>query len=84
MAVLGKCYAKLALTLNARKSAVASVFGRKFLGYSVWRGPEGEIERRVANKAVQSYKAGFRQMTRRSGRRSRVQVVQKLRTYLLG
>ena len=84
MALLGKCYAKLALTINASKSAVANVFGRKFLGYSVWRGPKGEIRRRVADKAMQRFRARVRQLTRRSGGRSMVQVVQKLRAYLLG
>jgi len=39
MALLHKCYAKLRLKVNATKSAVASVKGRKFLGYteaSIW------------------------------------------------
>lgn len=35
-ALLRRCYAKLHLLVNESKSAVASVFGRKFLGYSLW------------------------------------------------
>ena len=36
MALLRRLYGKLQLTINEAKSAVASVFGRKFLGYSLW------------------------------------------------
>lgn len=36
MALLRSLYARLYLTVNETKSAVASVFGRKFLGYSLW------------------------------------------------
>lgn len=36
MALLRGLYGKLKLTINEAKSAVASVFGRKFLGYSLW------------------------------------------------
>lgn len=36
MAVLRRSYAKLHLVVNEEKSAVASAFGRKFLGYSLW------------------------------------------------
>jgi RNA-directed DNA polymerase len=40
MACLRKMYAKLHLTVNETKSAVASAFGRKFLGFSFWDGAE--------------------------------------------
>lgn len=33
-----RCHAKLHLMVNESKSAVASVSGRKFLGYSLWVG----------------------------------------------
>ena len=39
MALLRRLYGKLRLTVNETKSAVASVFGRKFLGYSFWVAP---------------------------------------------
>jgi len=35
MAMLRRCNAKLDLRVNESKSAVANVFGRKFLGYSL-------------------------------------------------
>lgn len=35
-ALLRKLYAKLRLQINEAKSAVSSVFGRKFLGYALW------------------------------------------------
>jgi retron-type reverse transcriptase len=35
MALLVRCYDKLHLKINESKSAVASVFGRKFLGYAL-------------------------------------------------
>ena len=38
MELLRSLYARLHLTVNETKSAVASVFGRKFLGYSLWMG----------------------------------------------
>ena len=41
MALLRKCYGKLRLKVNETKSAVASVKGRKFLGYSFWFAMEG-------------------------------------------
>ena len=37
-------YGKLRLTVNETKSAVTSVFGCKFLGYSFWAAPGGAIK----------------------------------------
>ena len=48
MAGLRQCYARLRLKVNEAKSAVASAFGRKFLGYSLWWSPRGEVKRAVA------------------------------------
>jgi RNA-directed DNA polymerase len=39
------------------KSAVASVFQRKFLGYSFWVAAGGKIKRRVADKPNGSVQA---------------------------
>ena len=36
MAYLRKLYTGLRLQINEAKSAVASAFGRKFLGYALW------------------------------------------------
>ena len=57
MALLRRLYGKLRLTVNETKSAVASVFGRKFLGYSFWVAPGGVIKRRVADKPMQDVQA---------------------------
>ena len=84
MALLRKMYAKLHLTVNEAKSAVASVFGRKFLGFSFWAAPKGEIKCKVAAKPLVTYKQRIRQLTRRSGGRSMAEVVERLRPYVLG
>ena len=83
MALLHKCYAKLRLKVNEAKSAVASVTGRKFLGYSFWVAKEG-FKRRVADKPMATFKQRIRQLTRRSGGRSMAEVIDTLKPYLLG
>jgi RNA-directed DNA polymerase len=84
MAYLRKLYAKLQLQINEAKSAVASAFGRKFLGYALWGAKGKEVKCVVAKKALDNFKARIRQLTGRSGGRSMAQVVEKLRPYLLG
>lgn len=84
MAYLRKLYAKLQLQINEAKSAVASAFGRKFLGYELWVAKGREVKCKVAKKALDNFKARIRQLTRRSGGRSLEQVVERLRPYLLG
>ena len=84
MAYLRKLYAGLKLQINEAKSAVASAFGRKFLGYELWVAKGKEVKCAVAKKALDNFKARIRQLTRRSGGRSMDQVVEKLRPYLLG
>jgi RNA-directed DNA polymerase len=84
MVYLRKLYAKLQLQINEAKSAVASAFGRKFLGYALWVARGKEVKCKVADKPLSNFKARIRQLTRRSGGRSLEQVVEKLRPYLLG
>lgn len=84
MALLRKLYDRLRLTVNEGKSAVASVFGRKFLGYSFWVGAKGVIRRRVADKAIAAFKDRIRELTRRAGGRSMAAMVADLRAYMLG
>ncbi len=84
MAYLRKLYTGLKLQINEAKSAVASAFGRKFLGYELWSAKGKEVKCAVARKALHNFKARIRQLTRRSGGRSMAQVVEKLRPYLLG
>ena len=83
MVLLRRCYAKLQLKVNEAKSAVASVKGRKFLGYSFWFAKDG-VKRRVADKPLVTFKQRIRQLTRRSGGRSMEAVIERLRPYLLG
>lgn len=84
MGLLRHMYAKLHLKLNEVKSAVASVFGRKFLGYSFWVAPKGVVKRKVAAKPLATFKQRIRQLSRRSGGRSMQDVMARLRPYLLG
>lgn len=84
MAWLRKLYAGLKLQINEAKSAVASAFGRKFLGYELWVAKGKEVKCKAAQKAVRDFKARIRQFTRRSGGRSMTDVVERLRSYLLG
>ena len=84
MALLRRLYGELKLTVNEAKSAVASAFGRKFLGYSLWAARGGAVKRKVAGKPLATFKQRVRQLTRRSGGRSMRQVVDGLRPYLLG
>ena len=83
MAGLRKLYGRLKLKLNETKSAVAKATARKFLGFSFyWH--KGQIKRRVAPKALETFKVRIRQLTRRSGGKSIEQVVDKLCAYLPG
>ena len=84
MALLRRHYDKLRLKINESKSAVASAFGRKFLGYAFWAAPKGEVKRKVASQALENFKQRIRELTRRSGGRSTEQVVEGLRSYVPG
>src|SRR5471030_552720 len=84
MALLRRLYGKLHLAVNETKSAVASVFGRKFLGYSFWVAPGGVVKRKVAVKPLAAFRQQIRWRTRRSGGRSLPDVVERLRPYVLG
>lgn len=84
MALLRRLYAGLKLQINEAKSAVTSALGRKFLGYALWVAKGGEVKCKVADKALGTFKARIRQLTRRSGGRSLEQAMDKLRPYLLG
>jgi group II intron reverse transcriptase/maturase len=84
MRLLRHCYDKLHLKINESKSAVAGVFGRKFLGYALWQAGNGEVRRGVSGKTLEAFKQRVRQLTRRNGGRSMAEVVVRLRRYLLG
>lgn len=77
-------YGKLKLRINESKSAVAEAKGRKFLGYTIWRAPDGQFKRAVARTALSEMKVRVRRMTARTVGRSIKQVTEELRRYLLG
>ena len=84
MALLRRLYGKLRLTVNEAKSAVASAFGRKFLGYSFWVAAGGVVKRKVAVKPLLTFKQRIRELTGRSGGRSLRAVVERLQPYVRG
>jgi RNA-directed DNA polymerase len=84
MALLRQLYGRLKLKVSEAKSAVAGALGRKFLGYAFWAAGDGQIKCAVAIKPLATFKQRVREMTGRSGGRSMVRVIQKLRPYLLG
>jgi len=77
------CYAKLALKVNESKTAVASVWGRKFLGYCFWA-YKGEAKRAVAKPAQDKLRERLRQLTSRTRGRSLEQIAADLRGYVPG
>src|SRR6266702_281376 len=84
MALLQRLYGRLRLKVNETKSAVASVFGRKFLGYSLWGAGGGVVKRKVAAKPLLAFKHRIRDLTCRNGGRSMKDVVEQLRSYVHG
>ncbi len=79
-----KLYERLHLKVNEAKTAVTNAFGRKFLGYSLWLNPWGNVRRAVAGEAIKSFKRRIRQITRRTRGRSLSEVADDLRRYLPG
>lgn len=77
MALLRQCYAKLRLKVNEAKSAVASITGRKFLGYSFWIA-KGWVKREVAARLLATFKQRIGQLTRRSGGRGMAEVIERM------
>lgn len=77
-------YAKLKLTVNPTKSAVAPAWQRSFLGYSFWVAPGKIVKRRVSPTALTKMKERVREITSRNGGRSLTYVVALLRSYLVG
>lgn len=84
MALLKRQYDKLHLKINESKSAVASAFGRKFLGYAIWLDPKGVVRRVVSEKALLRFKQRIRQLTSRSCGSSIGEVIERLRRYVPG
>jgi RNA-directed DNA polymerase len=88
MALLRRLYTKLHLQINESKSAVASAFGRKFLGYELWltdtTKAKDKVMRAVSKKSLATFKGKIRQVTRRAGGCSVAEVISRLRSYVLG
>jgi RNA-directed DNA polymerase len=76
-------YAKLALKVNESKTAVAAVWGRKFLGYCFWKHKD-EVKRAVAGQALAKMRQRIRELTRRTRGRSLSQIADDLRGYVPG
>lgn len=83
MRSLVRLLAKLRLRVNESKSAVAPAQERPFLGLRLWT-YRGELRVGVARKALKAMKDRVRALTRRIRGRSLEQVVNDLRSYLLG
>lgn len=84
MALLKRLYGKLHLKINESKSAVGKAFGRKFLGFTLWCAPTGEVKRAVSTKARETFRQKIRQLTSRTCGRSMSQIIGQLRRYVLG
>ena len=78
------CYARLALKVNESKTAVAEVWGRKFLGYCLYVTSAGEVKRAVADQAMRKLRERIRQLTRRTKGRSLEQIAEGLKGYVPG
>jgi len=78
------CYAKLALKVNESKTAVAQVWGRKFLGFCLYVTSKGEVKRAVADQAMHKLRERIRQITRRLKGRSLEQIAKELQGYVPG
>jgi RNA-directed DNA polymerase len=74
--------ARLKLTVNTAKSAVARPTERKFLGFSFTA--EAEPRRRIAPQALARFTARVRSLTRRTAGTSLVQAIASLSRYLTG
>lgn len=80
---LRRCYARLRLVVNEAKTAVASVWGRKFLGYCFRQSRDGG-RLAVSPQALDKLRRRLRRLTVRGRGRSLAQVAQDLRAYVPG
>ena len=81
---LRKLYDQLHLKVNEAKSAVASAYGRAFLGYELWCSAGDMVKCGVAHKAMVTFKRRIRQITRRTCGRNLNEVAEELRCYMPG
>jgi RNA-directed DNA polymerase len=71
----------LRLKVNEAKSAVAQPEERKFLGFSI---ANDGGQRRIASKALDTFKKRIREMTRRTRGRNLAELIKDLAPYLIG
>lgn len=81
---LKRCYAKLRLRVNESKTAVAAVWGRKFLGYCLYVTGRGEVKRAVSDEAMAKLRDRLRGLTRRMRGRNLDEIAADLRGYVPG
>ena len=75
--------AKLKLSVNVNKSAVARPWKRTFLGFTFTA--QGKVKRiKVSDKSIKRFKQRIRGITRRTRGRTIVHIAMDLRKYLLG
>jgi hypothetical protein len=84
LAGMRQLYDRLHLKVNEAKTAVACVYGRRFLGYCLWRSAGDEVKRAVAGRAIATFKQRIRRLTRRTRGRNLSEVAAELRRYLPG
>jgi RNA-directed DNA polymerase len=84
LGALRKVYARLKLKVNEAKTAVAPVWGRKFLGYCVWRSKDGQIKLAVAEQALHKVRERLRVITSRTRGHNMDSVVRELQAYVSG
>ena len=81
---LRAAYAKLKLRVNEAKTTVAPVWGRKFLGYSMWPGKDGQVQLAVSEPAMHKVRERLRAITSRTRGHSIDSIVRELRSYVPG
>src|SRR5690606_12173590 len=84
MHLLQRLFGRLRLKVNPSKSGVESVTKRQFLGFSFWFSVGKVTRRRISPKSLKRFKQRVRELTRRNCGKSMEQVVERLRSYLLG
>ena len=83
MQTMQKLMEELKLKINAQKSAVARASKRKFLSFQFWFA-KGQVKLKVADQALKRFKDRIREATRRNCGRNVKQVIEGMRSYLLG
>jgi len=81
---LRRCYAQLALRVNESKTAVGLAWGRKFLGYRLFRNKRGDVKLGISAHAMTQLKHRLRRLTRSTCGRSLEHIAQDLQAYVPG